>query len=65
VTAWLDGRSLGRVWLGDDARPVVTGGDPEALWTPETATDGVLTLLVHGTVGGPPPRLDGVALSAP
>lgn len=65
VTAWLDGRSLGRVWLGDDARPVVTGGDPEALWTPETATDGVLTLLLHGTAGGPPPRLDGVALSAP
>ncbi|WPF81444.1 hypothetical protein SANBI_002740 [Sanguibacter sp. 4.1] len=65
VTAWLGGRSLGRVWLGDQARPVVSGGDPESLWTPDVPAGSVLTLLVHGTAGDLPPRLDSVALSAP
>lgn len=65
VTAWLGGRSLGRVWLGDEARPVVSGGDPEALWTPDVPDGAVLTLLVHGTAGDLSPRLDRVALSAP
>lgn len=65
VTAWLGGRSLGRVWLGDQARPVVSGGDPESLWTPDVPAGSVLTLLVHGTAGDLSPRLDSVALSAP
>lgn len=65
VTAWLGGRSLGRVWLGDEARPVVSGGDPESLWTPDVPAGAVLTLLVHATAGTLSPSLDRVALSAP
>lgn len=65
VTAWLGDRSLGRVWLGDQARPVVSGGDPESLWTPDAPDGAVLTLLVHGTAGSLSPSLDRVALSAP
>lgn len=65
VTAWLGGRSLGRVWLGDQARPVVSGGDPESLWTPDVPAGAILTLLVHGTAGDLSPSIDRVALSAP
>ncbi len=59
LTVWLDGRCLGRVWLEDDHRPVFTGGDPGLLWAPGewVAGGGRLTILAHGTAGGPEPTL--------
>lgn len=59
LTVWLDGRCLGRIWLEDAHRPMLTGGDAGLIWAPaEWVRDGGrLTILAHGTAGGSNPTL--------
>ncbi|WP_211234877.1 beta-galactosidase [Glycomyces arizonensis] len=60
ISAFARNELLGRVWLDDAARPEFTGGDPGRLWIPGAWNSGTVRLLVRGTAGGEPPRLERV-----
>ncbi|MCF4120999.1 beta-galactosidase [Antribacter sp. KLBMP9083] len=51
VSAFANGELLGRVWLGDPARPRFTGGDPTRLWLPAAWNTGAVRLIVRATRG--------------
>lgn len=63
VAAYAHGELLGRVWLDDDARPRLTGGDPGRIWLPASWNGGTIRLAVRATVGRTEPALVAVLVT--
>ncbi len=57
ISAFSGGELLGRVWLGDAARPSFTGGDPTRLWLPAGWNTGTIRFMVRATRGEESPLL--------
>lgn len=64
VSAFANGELLGRVWLGDPARPRFTGGDATRLWLPAAWNSGMIRLMVRATRGEESPLLGRVRVTA-
>lgn len=64
VSAFANGELLGRVWLGDPARPRFTGGDATRLWLPAAWNSGMIRLMVRATRGEESPLLGPVRVTA-
>jgi hypothetical protein len=63
VAAYAHDELLGRVWLDDDARPRLTGGDPGRIWLPASWNGGTIRLAVRATVGRTEPALVAVLVT--